>query len=54
MVVVHIAVKIPPGAESKVSVDWDKNEQELIKRCKMCKLFDGKTRIEFLKVEVDV
>lgn len=53
-VTVYIAVKIPPGAESKVEIDWDRNEKELQNRCKRCKIFENRTRVEFLKVEVEI
>lgn len=52
--IIYIAVKIPPGAESKVEIDWDKDEKLLQKRCGSCKRFENRTRVEFLKVEVEL
>lgn len=51
---IYIAVMIPPGAESKVTIDWDRDEKELRKRCLKCRKFTDHLRIETLKVEVEV
>jgi hypothetical protein len=52
-IVIYVAAIVAPGAESKVQIEWDLSEHELMKRCMMkYRRINEKVRIIKERIEV--